>query len=145
MTDLMEQNDVQTEVVEEIAAITVTAAAAAKIQELLVARNLPNHALRVFVSGGGCSGLQYGMTFEGNPQEYDSVFTAGEGVRVVVDPTSMMYLGGAEIDFVDSLMGGGFRIENPNATSSCGCGHSFRTKGENSASESSGGGCSSCQ
>lgn len=136
MTDLI-QIDTNTEV--DTPVLTVTPVAATKIRELLQQRNIPNHALRVFVSGGGCSGLQYGMAFEEQPQEFDTLVEA-EGVRLVVDPTSIMYVGGATIDFVDSLMGGGFRIDNPNAVSSCGCGHSFRTKGENSA-ESSGGSC----
>lgn len=141
MTDLLEQPDVQTESA-ETPALIVTPTAVAKIKELLVARNIPNHALRVFVSGGGCSGLQYGMAFEGNPQEYDTIVEV-DGVRLVIDPTSLMYVGGATIDYVDSLMGGGFRIDNPNAVSTCGCGTSFKTKGENSAA-GSGGGCSSC-
>lgn len=142
MTDLLEQPDVQTETDSaETPALLVTPAAVAKIKELLVARNLPDHALRVFVSGGGCSGLQYGMALEGNPQEYDTVVEV-DGVRLVVDPTSLIYIGGSTIDYVDSLMGGGFRIDNPNAVSSCGCGTSFKTKGENSAAGS--GGCSSC-
>jgi iron-sulfur cluster assembly protein len=106
--------------------LTVTPLAAGKIHELLEARNSPNHALRVFVAGGGCSGLQYGMAFEGNPQEFDTQIEV-EGVKLVIDPTSMMYIGGATIDYVDSLMGGGFRIDNPNAVATCGCGHSFRT------------------
>jgi iron-sulfur cluster assembly protein len=143
MTDLLEQPNVQTEPESvETPVLTVTPAAVAKIKDLLVARNIPNHALRVFVSGGGCSGLQYGMAFEGNPQEYDTLVEI-DGVRLVIDPTSLMYVGGATIDYVDSLMGGGFRIDNPNAVSTCGCGTSFKTKGENSAA-SSGGGCSSC-
>ena len=121
--------------------LSVTSGASAKIKELIQARNIPDHALRVFVSGGGCSGLQYGMAFEAGPQEYDALVET-DGVRLLLDPTSAMYIGGATIDFVDSLMGGGFRIDNPNAVSSCGCGHSFRTSGESSASES--GGCSSC-
>ena len=127
----------------ETPVLTVTPLAAAKIHELLQQRNIPNHALRVFVSGGGCSGLQYGMAFEEKPQEFDMLVEA-EGVRLVVDPTSVMYVGGATIDFVDSLMGGGFRIDNPNAVSSCGCGSSFRTKNEGSAEDSAhaSGGCS---
>ncbi len=118
--------------------LTVTAEAAAKIRELLVARNLEGYSLRVFVSGGGCSGLQYGMTLEEKPDEYDTVINA-EGVNLLVDPTSLQYLMGANIDYVDSLMGGGFRIDNPNAVASCGCGHSFRTADSGGAS---GGGCS---
>ncbi len=98
------------------------------IHSLLEQRQIPGYALRVFVSGGGCSGLQYGMSFEKEPREFDAVVDAADGVRLVVDPTSLMYLEGATIDFVDSLMGGGFRIDNPNAVSSCGCGHSFKTK-----------------
>jgi iron-sulfur cluster assembly accessory protein len=139
MTDLIERDEIQT----ETAVMTVTPMAAAKIKELVTQRNIPGYALRVFVSGGGCSGLQYGMAFEETPQDFDTVIDAEEGVRLVIDPTSMMYVGGATIDFVDSLMGGGFRIDNPNAVSSCGCGHSFRTSGESSASDS-GGGCGSC-
>src|SRR3954468_18471444 len=139
MTDLIQINE--TEVASETPVLTITPTAVAKLKELLVARNIPDHALRVFVAGGGCSGLQYGMAFEAAPQEYDSVIET-EGVRLIVDPTSIMYVGGATIDFVDSLMGGGFRIDNPNAVSSCGCGHSFRTSGESSAD--SGGGCGSC-
>jgi iron-sulfur cluster assembly accessory protein len=126
----------------EVAPVSVTPQAVTVIQDLLSKRNIPNHVLRVFVSGGGCSGLQYGMAFEAAPQEFDTV-VAVEGVRLVIDTTSMMYLQGATIDFVDSLMGGGFRIENPNATSGCGCGSSFKTK-DSSGAESSGGGCSTC-
>ena len=126
---------------EETAVLSVTPLAAAKIQELLQARNIPGYALRVFVAGGGCSGMQYGMAFEESPQEFDTLIET-DGVRLLVDPTSAMYIGGATIDFVDSLMGGGFRIDNPNAVSTCGCGNSFRTSGE--ASASSEGGCSSC-
>ena len=89
-------------------------------------KGLNEHALRVFVSGGGCSGLSYGMTFAEGPELGDQVFEAN-GVKVVVDPGSIQYLDGAEIDYIDSLMGGGFRIENPNAVRSCACGSSFQT------------------
>ncbi len=123
--------------------LTVTPAAVNVIQTLLEQRNIPGYALRVFVSGGGCSGLQYGMSFEETPRDFDAVVDADNGVRLVIDPTSLMYLEGATIDYVDSLMGGGFRVENPNAVSSCGCGHSFHTK-DGVEAESSGGGCSSC-
>lgn len=127
------------------AAITVTEAAATTVSNLLEQRNIPNHVLRVFVSGGGCSGMQYGMAFEEAPRDTDIVVSAENGVRFVVDSTSIMYLQGATIDFVDSLMGGGFRIDNPNAVSSCGCGHSFRTSDDQGAeSDHNGGGCSSC-
>ena len=126
---------------EETAVLTVTTLAATKIKELLAQRGMEDAALRVFVAGGGCSGLQYGMAFETNIQEYDTNLEI-EGVRLVIDPTSLMYVRGANIDFVDSLMGGGFRIDNPNAVSSCGCGTSFKTKDHEH--EASGGGCSSC-
>jgi len=140
MTDIIEVGQFE-QVETETPVLTVTPVASGKIKELLQARNIPGHALRVFVAGGGCSGLQYGMAFEEGPQEYDTLIEI-DGVRLLVDPTSAMYIGGATIDFVDSLMGGGFRIDNPNAVSTCGCGHSFRTSGESSAE--SAGGCSSC-
>jgi iron-sulfur cluster assembly protein len=119
--------------------INVLPGAVAKLREILTARNLSEHGLRVFVSGGGCSGMQYGMAIEKEPSEFDTVVEQ-DGIRVFVDPTSLMYLSGATIDYVDNLMGGGFRIENPNAVSSCGCGHSFRTTGQ-PAPAASGGGC----
>src|SRR5690606_1591507 len=103
-----EYNNTQT----DIAFMTVTPSAVDVIRNLLVQREIPNHALRVFVSGGGCSGMQYGMAFEENAKDFDQTLEV-DGVRLIVDPTSMMYLQGATIDFVDSLMGGGFRIDNP--------------------------------
>jgi iron-sulfur cluster assembly accessory protein len=106
--------------------INLTEAAADQLQKLLEEKGMEDHSLRVFVSGGGCSGLQYGMTFAEAPMEGDQVFEE-QNVRMVVDSGSLMYLMGAEIDYIDSLMGGGFRIENPNAVQSCSCGTSFRT------------------
>jgi len=127
-------SDVQTH------SITLTPSAAARVRSLLTERNLPDYALRVFVSGGGCSGLQYGMALEGQVRQDDLRFRAGD-VEVVIDPMSIGYLGGATIDYVDDLMGGGFKVDNPNAVASCGCGHSFRADGQ-PAQESSGGcGC----
>jgi iron-sulfur cluster assembly protein len=126
------------------AGLTLLPGAAEKIKTLLAERNLTEHGLRVFVAGGGCSGMQYGMAIEKEAGEFDTVFESG-GVKVFVDPTSMMYLGGATVDYVDNLMGGGFRIDNPNAVSTCGCGHSFKTSGqaghEHSHEHSDGGGC----
>jgi len=116
--------------------ITLTAAAADAVRELLAKRNLEGYALRVFVSGGGCSGFQYGMALEGNVRENDLAIDQ-HGVKVVVDEISINYLAGATIDYMDELMGSGFKIENPNAVSSCGCGSSFRTKDE----QGSGAGC----
>ncbi len=120
--------------------ITLTQTAADKLLSIMTEKGMRDtHALRVFVSGGGCSGMQYGMTFDNNPRPVDTVFEQ-HGLRVVIDPRSLPYLEGANIDYVDSLMGGGFHIENPNAVSSCGCGQSSRSKDGN-ASE---GGCSNC-
>jgi iron-sulfur cluster assembly protein len=116
--------------------ITLTPTAAKAVRDLLAKRNLDGYALRVFVSGGGCSGFQYGMALEGNVRDQDlSVET--DGVKVVVDEISIDYLRGATVDYVEDIMGSGFKIENPNAVSSCGCGSSFRTK-DSSASEGSG-------
>jgi len=139
---IMEPEIVEIENIELTPVLTVSSSAVDVIRTLLVQRNIPNHALRVFVSGGGCSGMQYGMAFEESPREFDKLIEV-DGVRLIVDSTSLMYLQGATIDYVDSLMGGGFRIDNPNAVSTCGCGHSFRT-GENAETEDSAGGCSSC-
>lgn len=121
--------------------IQITSAAAEMVRNLLEQKEVPDHGLRIFVSGGGCSGMQYGMALEAEEQAYDHVYHV-DGVKVIVDPTSMMYLSGSVVDYEDNLMGGGFRIDNPNAVSSCGCGHSFKTEG--SASAATGGGCGSC-
>jgi iron-sulfur cluster assembly protein len=137
---VIEQDNIQT-ITEFTPVLSVTPAAVSVIRNLLEQRQIPNHSLRVFVSGGGCSGMQYGMAFEESPRDFDKV-VAIDGVSLVIDPTSLMYLQGATIDYVDSLMGGGFRIENPNAVSSCGCGHSFRTSG--SSEDEGEAGCGSC-
>jgi len=126
-------------VVEQTETIHVTDAAAQMVRNLLVQKEVPDYGLRVFVSGGGCSGLQYGMALEKEARSYDHVIEAS-GVKLYVDPTSMMYLNDATIDYEDNLMGGGFRIDNPNAVSACGCGHSFKTKDSAGASA---GGCGS--
>ena len=124
------------ETTEEI--VQLTSMAAERLQKILVEKNLPNHGLRVFVAGGGCSGMQYGMAFEASERDGDSVFQSN-GVTLYVDPISRDYLIGASIDYVDNLMGGGFRIENPNAVSTCGCGSSFRTKDNGEAHDHAGG------
>lgn len=121
--------------------LNVTPAALSIIKDLLAQRNIPNHALRVFVSGGGCSGMQYGMAFQESPEAGDTVVIQ-DGVRLLVDPNSLMYLQGANIDYVDSLIGGGFQIDNPNAISSCGCGHSFKS-GDQGADDAEQG-CGTC-
>jgi iron-sulfur cluster assembly accessory protein len=109
----------------ETGLITMTSTAADKVRELLNQENDPGLALRIFVAGGGCSGLQYGMTLD-EEQEGDTVI-AQAGFNVLVDEMSLGYIGGSEVDYVDSLMGAGFTVNNPNAVSSCGCGHSFKT------------------
>ncbi|MEW6253413.1 MAG: iron-sulfur cluster insertion protein ErpA [Planctomycetota bacterium] len=120
--------------------LTITPVAASKVRELMAERQLEGFALRVFVQGGGCSGLSYGMAFEETIYEQDRVVES-DGVRLVIDPTSLSYMAGSEIDFVDSLMGGGFAINNPNALSTCGCGHSFRTDEGEAAGHGGGCGC----
>ena len=106
--------------------ITLTPTAADKLGGIMDQKGVKTtHALRIFVKGGGCGGMQYGMTFD-EAHDGDELYEQ-HGLRVIVDPTSLFYVDGASIDYVDNLMGGGFHIENPNATSSCGCGSSFRT------------------
>ena len=105
--------------------ITLTELAVKEVSRLVAQQQREDLALRVFVSPGGCSGMNYGMAFE-EQQEGDQIIEQ-DGVKVCVDEMSAMYLRGCEIDFVDQLMGGGFAIQNPNAVKSCACGHSFDT------------------
>ena len=107
--------------------ITLTATAAAKVKGILEQEkeNLPQGALRIYVQGGGCSGFQYGMVLD-EVAEDDQVIET-DGIKVIVDPMSLRHLDGAEVDYKEDLMGGGFAIKNPNAKSTCGCGHSFQT------------------
>ena len=122
--------------------LVFTENAASKVRQLIEEEGNSELKLRVFVTGGGCSGFQYGMAFENQMEEGDMVFES-RGVRVYVDQASAMYLEGATVDYVDSLMGGGFRIENPNAVSTCSCGQSF-TAGAGDGAEAShahGAGC----
>lgn len=106
--------------------INVTETAAEKINALLAEEAKLGAGLRVFVQGGGCSGFQYGLMIDEGEGDADSdrVFEVN-GVKLLVDPISLRYLNGAEVDFVDNNMGGGFTIKNPNAKSTCGCGSSF--------------------
>ena len=106
--------------------INVSPTAASKIAELLAEENKQESGLRVFVQGGGCSGFQYGLMIEESPGATDQVLESN-GVKLYVDPISVRYLKGAEVDFVDNIAGGGFTIRNPNAVSTCGCGQSFTT------------------
>lgn len=104
--------------------VTMNPGAINKIKELLAEENNPNLKLRMFVQGGGCSGFQYGFTFdeEANEDDFDFEF---DGVHLLVDSMSSQYLQGAEIDYTESLQGSQFSIKNPNAQTTCGCGSSF--------------------
>ncbi len=106
--------------------VNITDKAAEKAKALLIARELPEGALRVFVAGGGCSGYQYGMALARSAEDDDIVLDQ-MGVRILIDPESAQYLSGAEIDYVDDVMKSGFSIFNPNAVKSCACGSSFQT------------------
>ena len=121
-------------------AITLTARAAQELRELIPSENKQQAALRVWVAGGGCSGLTYGMALDENtPEDGDQQFEH-EGVRIVIDGLSLQYMDGAQVDYIDDAMGGGFKIENPNAVNSCGCGSSFQTE----EGQAGAGGCGSC-
>ena len=104
--------------------VTLAPGAIAKIKELIAEENSPNLKLRMFVSGGGCSGMQYGFTFEeeANEDDFDLEF---EGIHLLIDAMSSQYLQGAEVDYTESLQGSQFSIKNPQAQTTCGCGSSF--------------------
>ncbi len=106
--------------------VNLTDAAATKLRELTKEEPSPAIGLRVYVYSGGCSGYRYGMMLEDQPAEDDNVLETN-GVRVYVDSNSVPLLNGSSIDYVDTLMGAGFTVVNPNAVSGCGCGSSFRT------------------
>lgn len=107
--------------------VTLSDAAAAKLTELTKEESDPNVGLRVYVYSGGCSGYRYGMMLEDQPTPED-IKVESQGINVYVDPQSTQLLQGSEIDYVDTLMGAGFTVNNPNAVSGCGCGSSFRTE-----------------
>ena len=121
--------------------ISLTESAAAKIKQLMAEDPDDVSVLRVAIQGGGCSGFQYGLGFDRGPQAGD-VELSLHRVDVVVDPFSAPCLNGAEVDYVDSIQASGFAINNPNATSSCGCGHSFQVE-EGAEAEGHTGGCGS--
>jgi iron-sulfur cluster assembly accessory protein len=104
--------------------IKVTLNAAQKVSSLLQKQGRPGGVLRVAVVGGGCSGLQYKMDLQDQPASRD-ILVESSGIKVVVDPKSALYVTGSELDFVDALQEGGFKVKNPNAASSCSCGESF--------------------
>ncbi|CAD7850811.1 MAG: Iron-sulfur cluster insertion protein ErpA [Olavius algarvensis Gamma 1 endosymbiont] len=104
--------------------LEITSAAVAKVAALIKDEGNPNLMLRVYIQGGGCSGFQYGFTFEEKVQDGDTEVTMGD-IKFLVDPMSMQYLTGAEIDYTEGLQGAQFVIRNPNASTTCGCGSSF--------------------
>ena len=104
--------------------IVLTNAAARKVQELILEERNPDLKLRVYISGGGCSGFQYGFSFDEERAE-DDIAVENDGVTLLVDPLSFQYLMGAEVDYTESLQGAQFVIRNPNAATTCGCGSSF--------------------
>lgn len=105
--------------------ITLSPKAAYKVKDMLASKKRDDLALRIYVQAGGCRGFSYGMAWDA-PAEDDAVVEQ-EGVRVLIDPSSAPYLDGAEVDYNEALMGGGFVIQNPNAVSTCGCGQSFKS------------------
>ncbi len=109
---------------ESEAPLIFTATAAAKVADLVAEQDNPKLKLRVYIEGGGCSGMQYGFTFDENEDEDDTKIIT-DGIMLLVDPMSIQYLMGAEIDYVDNLQGSQFVITNPNAATTCGCGSSF--------------------
>lgn len=113
----------ETDVLAEVP-LVFTDSAARKVRELLDEEDNPRQVLRVFITGGGCSGFQYGFKFDEQPED-DDLQVENHGVRLVVDPMSMQYLTGAEIDYKESVEGAQFVIRNPNAGTTCGCGSSF--------------------
>ncbi|HYW24547.1 MAG TPA: iron-sulfur cluster insertion protein ErpA [Terriglobales bacterium] len=121
----------------EQATVTLTTEALSQLRSLLEKEANPELGLRVFVSGGGCSGLQYGMAFDDNVRPGDEIVEQ-DGVRILIDDFSGPYIQGSEIDYVDSLMGAGFTVHNPNAVRSCSCGHSFDTGDDATSAQSCG-------
>ncbi len=104
--------------------VKVTDSAAQKVASLLAKQGRPGGVLRIAVIGGGCSGLQYKMDLQDGPANHD-ILVESNGVKVVVDPKSALYVTGSELDYIDALQGGGFKVKNPNAATTCSCGESF--------------------
>ncbi|MCP5418351.1 MAG: iron-sulfur cluster insertion protein ErpA [Chromatiaceae bacterium] len=111
-------------VIESEVPLVFTSAAASKVSALIAEEGNQNLMLRIYIQGGGCSGFQYGFTFDEEVKEGDSKVVT-DGVTLLIDPMSMQYLGGAEIDYTEGLQGSQFVIRNPNASTTCGCGSSF--------------------
>jgi len=131
------------EIIERADVVSLTQSAATKIRQLMADEPAGEaEVLRIAIQGGGCSGFQYGLGFDRGAMEGD-VELEQHGVTVVVDPFSAPYLKGAQIDFVDTINEAGFKIDNPNAVASCGCGHSFTVEDDDSGEHAADGGCGS--
>ena len=122
--------------------ISISEFGAQKALSILAQSGKDNAGVRVFIKSGGCSGYQYGMAIDDRELEGDTI-VHDRGVKLLIDRMSLPLLRGSEVDFVENMMGGGFTVHNPNATSSCGCGHSFRTDGAQSPDGEGNGGCGS--
>ena len=128
--DLKEETTIKT--------VTLTQSAAEAVRGVMAQKNLQGYALRLFIAGGGCSGYQYGLALDDNISEKD-IIAETDGIKLVVDKGFIEYLQGATVDYVEGMTSSGFKIDNPNAISSCNCGQSFNsTEGEDSE------GCSCC-
>ena len=134
LMEIQERTDIPTDIL-----VSLTPAAAVKVKSLM-AEETDVSVLRVAIEGGGCSGFQYGLGFDRGAAEGDHEYEI-EGVRVVVDPYSAPYLRGATVDYLETIQESGFKIDNPNATASCGCGHSFQVAEDADPAEV--GGCGS--
>ena len=116
--------------------VSLTQPAAEAVRDVITKKNLQGYALRLYISGGGCSGYQYGLALDNNILAEDSVIET-DGIKLIVDEVSIKYLQGATVDYVEGLTNSGFKINNPNAVSSCNCGQSFNSE----SSE----GCTGCE
>jgi len=124
--------------------IKLTLPAANAVREVMTQKNLPEYALRLYISGGGCSGYQYGLALDSNIRPEDSV-TELDGIKLIVDEVSIKYLQGATVDYIEGMTSSGFKIINPNAISSCNCGQSFNShESEEGEEGETSGGCSGC-
>jgi iron-sulfur cluster assembly accessory protein len=117
--------------------VTLTTLAAEAVREIIAKKNLPGYALRLYISGGGCSGYQYGLALDSNIRTEDTVIETG-GIKLLVDEVSIKYLQGATVDYIDGMTSSGFKIINPNAIATCNCGQSFTSTGGESSNNCSG-------
>ena len=117
--------------------VTLTQPAADAVRDVMTKQNLQGYALRLFISGGGCSGYQYGLAFDSNIRTDDMVIET-DGIKMIIDEVSIKYLEGATVDYVEGMTTSGFKIINPNAASTCGCGQSFNSDEENSTDSCTG-------